>query len=94
MKYHLVVHDVPSFQQHEDWIGRKAKTVPSDFGALSRGDGIVYYCKEDIVITGTFKVASSPKIIEDDADRSGPHVRGRCLPTVLPEPSLPERHHE
>ena len=53
MKYHLGIHDVQSFQQHEDWIGRRAKTVPSDFQALQRGDGIVYHYGENSVTTGT-----------------------------------------
>ena len=74
MNYYLIIHDVASFLQHPDWIGRKAKSVPADFQSLRRNDGIVYYCKEDHVITGTFRVTSSPRIVPDDEDWPGPHV--------------------
>ena len=87
MNYYLVVHDVPSFQQHEDWIGRSAKTVPPDFRALRRGDGIVYYCKEDLVITGTFKVASAPRVeITSDSSWKGSHVVVTIEPVAKAEP--------
>jgi hypothetical protein len=64
MSHYLVVHDVPSFKEHNDWIGREAESVPAGFKMLRRGDGIIYYCKGDGVITGTFRVASAPKIVE------------------------------
>lgn len=86
--YYLVVHDVPSFQQHEDWIGREAKSVPADFAALQAEDGIVYYCKEDLVITGTFRVKTKPKIVEDDGAWEGPHVVVTMEPVAKAEPPL------
>ena len=85
MNYYLVVHDVPSFQQHEDWIGKAGKKAPADFAALQRGDGIVYYCKEDLVITGTFKVASAPRIVLDDEAWKGPHVVVTIKPVAKAE---------
>jgi len=86
MNYYLVVHDVPSFLQHPDWIGRKGKTVPPEFAKLSKGDGIVYYCKEDLVITGTFKVASKPFIVEGDSAWAGSHVAVKIKPVAAARP--------
>jgi len=86
MNYYLVVHDVPSFQQHEDWIGKAGRRVPADFAALQRGDGIVYYCKEDLVITGTFKVASAPRVVTEDATWPGPHVVVTIKPVAEAKP--------
>ena len=86
MRYYLVIHDVPSFQQHGDWIGRKAKIVPPDFQALSRGDGIVYYCKEDLVVTGTFKVGSAPRLVDDDGAWEDRHVVVTIEPVAEAEP--------
>lgn len=87
MNYYMVIHDVPSFVAHRDWIGRSAEAVPSDFKVLRQGDGIVYYCKTDSVITGTFRTASRPKIIaEDHAWGGGPYVTVRIRPVALAKP--------
>ena len=61
MHYYLVIHDVPSFQQHEDWIGKGGKRVPADFAALQRGDGIVRRSKENLTIWGTLKPVYAAK---------------------------------
>jgi hypothetical protein len=78
MKNHwIAIHDVASFRERGDLIGQEARTVPAAFDVLQRGDGIVYYCKTDSVITGTFRVASRPRIVPG-GDKSwrdaGPYV--------------------
>ncbi len=86
MNCYLLIHDVASFLQHGDWIGRKAKSIPRDFQGLSRGDGVVYYCKEDQVITGTFKVTSAVRMVTDDNAWPGPHAVVNIRPVAKAKP--------
>lgn len=86
MKYYLVIHDVYSFQQHDNWIGKKSKIITPDFKRLSRRDGLVYYCKGDQVITGTFRIKSSPRIVDNDEHWRGAHIVVSIEPVTKANP--------
>jgi hypothetical protein len=86
MNYYLVIHDVPSFQQHNDWIGKKSEVVTADFKRLSLRDKIVYYCREDQVITGTFRITSIPRIVKNDKEWKGPHIVVTIKPLIKSKP--------
>ena len=86
MNSYLVIHDIQSFRQHQDWIGREGKLIPPQFRELNIGDGIVYYCTGDQVITGTFQVASKAKTVRDDQQWVGPHTVVVNKPVALAKP--------
>lgn len=86
MNYYLVIHDVLSFHQHGDWIGKTGSKTPAEFSNLKRGDGIVYYCLRDSVITGAFRVAGTAKIVTDDPHWKGPHTVVPITPVAKAKP--------
>lgn len=68
----FVVHDLLAFEQHPDMIGnvvRKTGTAKPKFfkfGQIQKGDLIVYYATEDMVIVGIFQVVSAIQHIRRD----------------------------
>ena len=86
MNYYLVIHTVESFLQHDDMVGYEGDSIPKEFAPMQVGDRIVYYCKGDGVITGTYRVVNGPRIIASDAKWEGPHTivklkaLFRCMP--------------
>jgi hypothetical protein len=86
MNYYFVIHDVHSFLQHNDWIGKQSETITADFRRLSPHDRIVYYCREDQVITGTFEIASKSGIIEYDKKWEGRHIVASIKPLNKAKP--------
>jgi hypothetical protein len=57
--YWLIVHDLPSYQQHPDKIGLNKEHARKDriFRTIKSGDRIIYYAKNKQAL-GIFKVAS------------------------------------
>ena len=85
MNYYIVIHDVKSFEQHPDWIGRAETRRPGALHSLKPGDGIVYYCKNDCVVTGTFTISSAPRMEVNDPLWKGPHTVLTITPVAKAE---------
>jgi len=73
--YWFVAHDLPSYRQEPDKIGRGIKGAERDnvFKGIRKGDRIIYYAKKKIV-TGIFKVVedlyrSKKKVYGEPANR-------------------------
>jgi hypothetical protein len=87
MNYYFVIHDVPSFLLHNNKIGKKSAKITAVFKKLNPGDKIVYYCKEDQVITGTFSVESKARIVENGMKwGDGPHIVVPLKPETKAKP--------
>ncbi len=74
MNFYLVIHDIKSFEEHPDWIGREGMRFLQEFSRLTPSDGIIYYCTGDCVITGTFRVRSAARVVDNDPKWMGQHV--------------------
>jgi len=94
MKYWFIIHSLPAYQAHPNYIG-KEKRMAGKITKVKQGDQIVYYAIRDSVVVGTFQVVGKQKEWADDTAWKGPHIcmkiRKRCLvpsPYFLPVQEL------
>lgn len=74
--YWLVIHDVASFEQEPELIGREIQ-YKSRIKGINNGDCIVYYARTDRVIIGTFNVVSDGFYVNSDRGKKKIESEGK-----------------
>jgi len=82
MKYWFIIHSLPAYNAHNDYIGKEKKRA-GKIENVKKGDKIVYYATGDSVIVGTFDVITSKKEWTDDEHWKGPHICMKIKPRKL-----------
>jgi len=88
MKYWFIIHSLPAYFAHSDFIGKEKKRAKKIEG-VKKGDKIIYYATGDSVIVGTFDVIGKKQEWPDDANWKGPHI---CM-KIKPRKLAPKPHH-
>jgi hypothetical protein len=93
MKYWFIIHSLPAYYEHKDFIGKEKKRARK-IEHVNKGDRIVYYATGDSVVVGTFDVVGQKQEWLDDKQWEGPHVCMKIKPRKLAKPPLYIRIHD
>lgn len=93
MKYWFIIHSLPAYYAHPDFIG-KEKKGSKKIEKVNKGDRIVYYATGDSVVVGTFDVVSQKQEWKDDSEWKGPHICMKIKPRKLAPPPLYIKIHD
>jgi len=92
MKYWFIIHSLPAYFAHSDFIGKEKKRAKKIEG-VNKGDKIVYYATGDSVVVGTFDVIGKKQEWTDDPKWEGAHICMKIKPRKLaPQPLFIKIH--
>lgn len=82
MKYWFIIHSLPAYCEHKDFIGKEKKKARK-IEHVNKGDKIAYYATGDSVVVGTFDVVGLKQEWLDDKQWKGPHICMKIKPRKL-----------